>query len=164
MIHYCHFGSNHSLNLYIGECIGNPGYMWSSCHTSCLGYARDAEDPCEQWAKEGECTNNPSYIHLHCPKSCKMAISWSPWARRSAGVRDLLPYHEDYMKDITSCTDPVDMVGAADFITQQLQLYMEGGSRMTTTFISTSPTEYLGRSFLVYSWFSTRLTYFASQT
>ena len=65
-----------------GECIKNPNFMWTSCHSSCLESAKDLEDRCREWAEEGECTNNPNFIHLHCPESCGFAAGWSPWVRR----------------------------------------------------------------------------------
>jgi hypothetical protein len=45
-----------------GECIKNPNFMWTSCHSSCLEIAKNVEDHCTEWAEEGECSNNPNFI------------------------------------------------------------------------------------------------------
>lgn len=109
-----------------------------------MNLAEDTEQDCAQWASEGECVNNPGYIQVHCPTSCGKAIGWSVWARRTTGINDVLPFSEDFFEQLTNCLLPGDIHGAAEIISKQVKVYLDGGSRMTPLLGSTSPSEYLG--------------------
>lgn len=127
-----------------GECIANPNYLWSQCHTSCMSFAKDTDERCINWANEGECTDNANYIQLRCPESCGYALGWSVWARQEVGIADKLPFNEEYKSQLESCNSPADILGAAKVIKDRLEIYLSGGSRMISGLTSTSPSEYLG--------------------
>lgn len=72
-----------------GECINNPRYLWTHCHTSCAETTRDSDERCEGWADEGECSNNPAHVAVHCHESCGQPLSWNPYLRRRIGITNL---------------------------------------------------------------------------
>lgn len=127
-----------------GECIKNPNFMWSQCHSSCLQHAVNEKDECQEWAEEGECTNNPNYIQLHCPESCGFALGWSPWMRREAGIRDDIKYDEKMIDVFEPCYAPGDLFSAAEMVRQRLTTYLGGGYGFVKGLSSTAPSEYLG--------------------
>ena len=118
-----------------GECLHNPSFMWTKCHSSCIEYARDLNDRCREWADEGECTNNPKFIHLNCPESCGLAVSWSPFVRRALDI-DRLPVITDLTKD--PCAVPQDVLSAAHIMKHRLRsiIFFGGASSVPgfTTF------------------------------
>lgn len=122
-----------------GECLKNPNFMWSSCHTSCMELAKDDNESCPQWASEGECSNNPKYIQLHCPVSCSKATGWNVWQRQIVGLTDPLPTAELPDEPIAS-----DVISAAELMKNRILTYLHGGASFTPGFSSAAPSEYLG--------------------
>lgn len=130
---------------YTGECISNPNFMWTQCHTSCMtgdSQAGDVEDRCSAWSEEGECTNNPNYIQLHCPISCGQAVGWSPWARREVGVDMYLEFDSEIATE--DCQVPVNLFAAAELIKKRLSHYFNGGASSVSGLSSSAPSEFLG--------------------
>ena len=130
-----------------GECVNNFSFMWTKCHRSCIELSRNDNDKCEGWVEEGECTNNPHYIQIHCPRSCQLAISWSPWVRKTLGL-EASPYFEpDHLVGIDGepCGGyPVDVFSAAKIVQLRLQRFMAGEYKAIVGFSVDSPNEYLG--------------------
>jgi hypothetical protein len=58
----------------IGECARNPGYMSTSCCSSCRAgnqvECADSNTQCDAWAQAGECSRNPAYMLSSCCASC----------------------------------------------------------------------------------------------
>ena len=102
-----------------GECLKNPNFMWSACHTSCMELAQDDNVLCPQWSAEGECTNNPKYIQLHCPVSCSKAVGWSLWQRRIVGLTDSLPTADLQQEEV-----PQDIISAAEIMKNRILTYL----------------------------------------
>lgn len=83
------------------QCTANPGFMWSTCLSSCLeivelgvyntGAHENAQSThdgaqCRRWADEGECMNNPRYVQFHCPQHCGSSLSWNIFVRTSLEI------------------------------------------------------------------------------
>lgn len=118
--------------------------MWSACHTSCMMYAEDTDKRCERWAKNGQCSNDPGYVLVNCPVSCGKSIGWSPWSRTAAGITKPLPYFDEFKETLDGCMKPVDLVGAAEMLSTQVIVFLNGGASMTSSLGTTAPNEYLG--------------------
>lgn len=75
----------------IGECETNPGYMLTSCKSSCGGCGaaaraapkvavaaavasacKDDHAMCSTWASIGECDDNPLFMKVRCRVSCRL--------------------------------------------------------------------------------------------
>lgn len=124
-----------------GECLHNPGFMWTKCHSSCIEQARDLQPRCNEWAEEGECTANPTYIHYNCPEACGYAVAWSPFVRRTLGI-DRLPVINALTTDV--CT-PRDVFSAALVMRQRLRsVIFFGGASSAPGLTFDAPSEYLG--------------------
>lgn len=108
-----------------GECVKNPGFMYTTCNDYCRVGALDDDDRCVNWANEGECTHNPRYIQIHCPSSCSKALSWSPWARRAAGIPEITELDDD--PAIKNCQNADTTVfGLAQILYNRLYSFMSG--------------------------------------
>jgi ShK domain-like len=125
-----------------GECLNNPGYMWTKCHSSCIEHARDLQPRCREWAEEGECTANPGYIHNNCPEACGYAVAWSPFVRRTLGI-DRLPFVHALSTD--ACPPARDVFSAAATMRQRLRaVIFFGGASSVPGLTFDAPSEYLG--------------------
>ena len=130
-----------------GECLHNPSFMWTKCHSSCIEYARDLNDRCREWADEGECTNNPKFIHLNCPESCGLAVSWSPFVRRALDI-DRLPVITDLTKD--PCAVPQDVLSAAHIMKHRLRsIIFFGGASSVPGFTTFNAPRYTYKQLLI---------------
>jgi ShK domain-like len=124
------------------ECLNNPNFMWTKCHSSCMEFARDLSDQCPTWAEEGECTHNPGYIQLHCPESCNFALGWSPYMRHHLNM-DRLPVVNVLTNE--ECHYPLDVFGAAQLMKYRLdRIVFLGGASSVVGMSFDAPTEYLG--------------------
>jgi hypothetical protein len=110
-----------------------------------MNIAQDDDELCQTWSEDGECTQNARHTLLHCPVSCEQAAGWNPWARRTIGITENLPFDEAYYKDISSCMNPVDLSGAASVMKTQLSITLEGGIRMAPGFTVDAFDEYAGK-------------------
>jgi hypothetical protein len=124
-----------------GECEKNPGFMWSSCVTSCLKYAKNNDGECDKFALEGECVNNPNFMHFTCPKACSFGAAWSPWVRRNLRIADV-----EYSAAVSreSCPVPSDLFAASELMKSRVEKYLNGASDSVVGLQSTAPTDYLG--------------------
>lgn len=122
-----------------GECVNNPRFMWSACLGSCLKFARDVDEQCLQWAREGECEANPAYIHIHCPFNCSLAIAWNPWVRQRLGV--------DRIRSASFVEDrivAVDVLSAARLMQQRLESIFLHNNFYVQGFSIAAPSHFLG--------------------
>eukprot|EP01035_Chromulina_nebulosa_P010620 gene10620-14256_t len=133
------------------QCIENPRFMWSSCLTSCISFAKNIvndegyefHSKCKDWAAEGECEANPNFINVHCPAECGMSVAWDPFTRRELQF-DEIPFESSLSQD--NCGDNVsDVISAAEVIKERLTKYFSGGYNSVTGFSSASPSNYLNK-------------------
>ncbi len=126
-----------------GECVYNPNFMWSTCHSSCMSFARDDDERCNQWAVEGECTNNPGYIQVHCPVSCSRQIGWNYWIRHELNMQNDLPFHEGLAAEMKA-KKPSNLLAIVKIMYQRLEVFMSGGHLIVQGLATTAPTPFLG--------------------
>lgn len=130
----CDFWAEHD-----GECVNNPRFMWSACLKSCLKFAKDDDERCQSWAREGECEANPGYIQLHCPGNCSLAAAWDPWVRQTLNI--------DRIRNAAFVADRVDvsdLVSAASLLQSRLESVFLYYNPYVQGFSLSAPSHFLG--------------------